>query len=62
MGYKQLGDTFNNSYAKYNAENVGSCYFYVTVEDSVSGLSETIKLWLESTVNGIALSAKTMEF
>ena len=62
MGYKQLGDTFNNSYAKYNAENVGSCYFYVTVEDSVSGLSETIRLWLESSVNGIALSAKTMEF
>ena len=62
MGYKQLGDTFNNSYAEYNAENVGSCYFYVTVEDSVSGLSETIRLWLESTVNGIALSAKTMEF
>ena len=62
MGYKQLGDTVNNRYAKYNAEKVGACYFYVTVEDSVSGLSETIRLWLESTGNGIALSAKTMKF
>ena len=62
MGFKTAGDTFNNQNAKYNAENIGSCYFTVTVKDDVSGLSQSIRLWLVSSVNGIALSAKTMEF
>ena len=62
MGFKTAGDTFNNQNAKYNAENIGSCYFTVTVKDEVSGLSQSIRLWLVSSVNGIALSAKTMEF
>lgn len=62
MGFKTAGDTFNNQNAKYNAENIGSCYFTLTVKDEVSGLSQSIRLWLVSSVNGIALSAKTMEF
>lgn len=62
MGFKTADDTFNNQNAKYNAQNIGSCYFYVTVKDNVSGLSETVRLWLVSSVNGIALSAKTMGF
>ena len=44
MGFKTAGDTFNNQNAKYNAENIGSCYFTVTVKDEVSGLSQSIRL------------------
>ena len=62
MGYKDVGDTFNNQNAKYNAEHIDSCYFYVTVKDSISGLSETVKLWLVSSVNGVTLLPTTLEF
>ena len=62
MGYKGVGDTFNNQNAKYNAENIGSCYFYVKVTDSISGLTETVRLWLVSSVNGVALSQTELEF
>lgn len=34
---------------------VKSCYFTVTVKDSVSGVSETIRLWLDG-VSGVSLS------
>ena len=61
-GYKEAGDSFNNQNAKYNAENIGSCYFYVTVKDSISGLTETVRLWLVSSVNGVALSQTELEF
>ena len=54
-GYKEKGDTFYNQNAKYNAENLDSCYFYVTVKDSVSGIEETIKLWLTSSVSNVSL-------
>ena len=62
MGYKGVGDTFNNQNAKYNAENIGSCYFYVTVKDSISGLTETVRLWVVSSVNGVSLSKTELEF
>lgn len=62
MGYKEAGDSFNNQNAKYNAENIGSCYFYATVKDSISGLTETVRLWLVSSVNGVALSQTELEF
>lgn len=62
MGYKGVGDTFNNQNAKYNAENIGSCYFYVTVKDSISGLTETVRMWLVSSVNGVSLSKTELEF
>lgn len=62
MGYKGVGDTFNNQNAKYNAENIGSCYFYVTVKDSISGLTETVRLWVVSSVNGVSLSKTQLEF
>lgn len=54
-GYKEKGDTFYNQNAKYNAENLDTCYFYVTVKDSVSGIEETIKLWLTSSVSNVSL-------
>lgn len=62
MGYKGVGDTFNNQNAKYNAENIGSCYFYVTVKDSISGLTETVRLWVVSSVSGVSLSKTQLEF
>ena len=62
MGYKEAGDSFNNQNAKYNAEHIGSCYFYVTVKDNVSGLSQTIRLWLVSSVSGVALSENELQF
>ena len=62
MGYKGVGDTFNNQNAKYNVENIGSCYFYVTVKDSISGLTETVRLWVVSSVSGVSLSKAQLEF
>ena len=62
MGYKDVGDSFNNQNAKYNAEHIDDCYFYVTIEDEISGLTQTVKLWLVSSVSGVSLSPSTLEF
>ena len=59
---KDSSDTFRNQNAKYNAQNIGSCYFYVTVKDSISGLTETVRLWLVSSVSGVSLSQTELEF
>lgn len=59
---KDSSDTFRNQNAKYNAENIGSCYFCVTVKDSISGLTETVRLWLVSSVSGVSLSRTELEF
>ncbi len=59
---KDSSDSFNNQNAKYNAEHIGDCYFYVTVEDEISGLTQTVKLWLVSSVSGVSLSPSTLEF
>ena len=59
---KDSSDTFRNQNAKSNAQNIGSCYFYVTVKDSISGLTETVRLWLVSSVSGVALSQTELEF
>ena len=61
-GYKEAGDSFNNQNAKYNAEHIGSCYFYVTVKDNISGLTETVRLWVVSSVSGVSLSKAELEF
>ena len=62
MGYKDVGDSFVNQNAKYNAEHIDVCYFYVTVEDEISGLTQTVKLWLVSSVSGVSLSPSALEF
>lgn len=62
MGYKDVGDSFVNQNAKYNAEHIDDCYLYVTVEDEISGLTQTVKLWLVSSVSGVSLSPTTLEF
>lgn len=59
---KDSSDTFRNQNAKSNAQNIGSCYFYVTVNDSISGLTETVRLWLVSSVSGVSLSQTELEF
>ena len=48
--------------AAYNKSNIDNCYFTVTVSDSVSGLSQTIKLWVVSSVSGLSFSQKTLTF
>lgn len=45
---KDSSDTFRNQNAKSNAQNIGSCYFYVTVKDSISGLTETVRCGLSA--------------
>ena len=62
MGYKGPGDTFNNENAEYNVEMLPACYFYVTVKDSISGLAETVRLWLVSSVNGVSFLDNTLRF
>ena len=59
---KDSSDTFRNQNAQSNAQNIGSCYFYVTVKDSISGLTETVRLWLVSSVSGVSLSQTELEF
>ena len=59
---KDSSDSFNNQNAKYNAEHIDDCYFYVTVEDEISSLTQTVKLWLVSSVSGVSLSPSALEF
>lgn len=61
-GIKDSSDTFTNEKAQSNAETIGGCYFYVTVKDSISGLSETVRLWLVSSVSGVSFSQNTLRF
>ncbi|MFR2462342.1 MAG: hypothetical protein ACLTAN_10885 [Christensenellaceae bacterium] len=38
-----------------NVSALPSCYFTVTVKDTVSGVSETIKVWLVTSVKSVSL-------
>ena len=60
-----VGDTTEDKYEEKAAENteaLPSCYFTVTVTDSVSGLSETLRLWLVSSVSSVSLSESELSF
>lgn len=59
---KDASDTFVNEEAEQNAHAILSSYFYVIVEDNVSGLTQTVKLWLVSSVSGVSLSDGTLRF
>lgn len=48
--------------AQENQELLKSCYFTITVSDSVSGLSQTIKVWNEPSVGGVNLSKDDLGF
>lgn len=56
------GDADFEGAKSFNEENLSKCYFTVTVMDSVSGLSQTLKLWLVSGVNGVSFSQNTLMF
>lgn len=51
-----VGDKIADDYegkAKENTAALPSCYFTVTVKDTVSGLSDTIRIWIVSSVSGV---------
>lgn len=48
--------------AAENKANLPKCYFSVKVTDSVSGLSQTIKLWVVTSVSGVRFADKTLAF
>lgn len=55
----------SDNYEAKAAENVAaleSCYFTVTVKDNISGLAETVRLWVVSSVSGVSLSPTELEF
>lgn len=55
----------SDNYEAKAAENVAaleSCYFTVTVKDNISGLTETVRLWVVSSVSGVSLSPTELEF
>ena len=39
-----------------------SCYFTITVTDTVSGLSESLRLWLVSSVSGVRFEKSELSF
>jgi len=54
----EFGFTIGNDYeknAKANTAALPSCYFTVTVKDTVSGISETIKVWIATSVESVSL-------
>lgn len=61
-GYGLTNGTNYSTNAKANESALPSCYFTVTVSDSVSGLSQTIKLWVVSAVSSVSFSQKTLNF
>ena len=59
------GVQISDNYEAKAAENVAaleSCYFTVTVKDNISGLTETVRLWVVSSVSGVSLSPTELEF
>lgn len=53
--------TTDNDKCTENERNIKSCYFTVTVKDKVSGVSETIRLWLDG-VSGVQFNKDIIEF
>ena len=46
--------------SKANIAALPSCYFTITVKDTVSGLSETVKVWLVTSVKSVSLNKSTV--
>ena len=60
-----VGDKIADDYegkAKANTAALPSCYFTVTVTDSVSGLSESLRIWLVSSVTGVGFQNASISF
>ena len=63
--YGLIGGSSGFDYAGTAQENqtlLTSCYFTITVSDSISGLSKTINVWAEPSVSGVNLSEDTLGF
>ena len=59
----ELGLTGGTNYdtnSKANIAALPSCYFTITVKDTVSGLSETVKVWLVTSVKSVSLNKSTV--
>ena len=50
------------TYAQSNQSALPSCYFSITVKDTVSNMSQTIKLWVVSAVSGVSFKQSTLTF
>lgn len=48
--------------AKANTADLPSCYFTITVTDTVSGLSDTLRIWLVSSVSGVRFEKTNLSF
>lgn len=46
--------------SKANIAALPSCYFTITVKDTVSGLYETVKVWLVTSVKSVSLNKSTV--
>ena len=42
--------------AHYNEQNIDKCYFTITVTDTVSGVSDTINVWIVTSVTGVDIN------
>lgn len=60
-GFSYADDTTYNRIVE-NEALLATRYFYVTVKDNVSNISETIKFWIKSSVESVSLSADTVTF
>lgn len=60
-----MGQTTADDYegkAQTNTAELPSCYFTITVTDSVSGLCDTVRFWLVSSVTGIRFEEADLSF
>ena len=48
--------------ARFNEQNLDKCYFTVTVTDTVSNVSHTIKFWIVTSVTGVDLNNDQLTF
>lgn len=57
------GASASDDYAgnsEYNRKNLPSCYFTITVKETVSGLSETFRVWVVTSVERVTLDKSTI--
>ena len=58
--YDLIGGKDFDANSKANIAALPSCYFTITVKDTVSGLSETVKVWLVTSVKSVSLNKSTV--
>ena len=58
--YDLIGGKDFDTNSKANIAALPSCYFTITGKDTVSGLSETVKVWLVTSVKSVSLNKSTV--